>query len=414
MKFKNLFQIITLLAILFGTFGVGQPAQARPQQAVQIVMRDLAYWDAVYTGSVDASRYEKWPLNFAETHNFVVTATPLSSGGLVPLLLLMDANGNEISRATGSLTSTQLMGSYYVQVQPETGSGFYNLTVRQVPPVSTSSISTVVNPTSIEVGQTSTAIVSLDNVPAEGYPSVEFTCTYNPALVEVSNISANTDLFGADAVVAINGPQNGSFIVAIAGSNGNKALANGAAFTFSLKGLQAGVAVIECRARVSNGSGVLSEISSAATITATLTIVDFSTVGRLSSQVHASKPVTVRLYNADSSIATSATANADGTFTLTAPVGTYTVTASADGFLGAQGTSTLTAGNIVTLPQVTLLAGDIDGNSVIDQFDAMTIGMGYNTATPAAADLNNDGNINVLDLELLAANYRKSGAVAWQ
>ena len=63
---------------------------------------------------------------------------------------------------------------------------------------------------------------------------------------------------------------------------------------------------------------------------------------------------------------------------------------------------------------VTLPAGDIDGNGVIDQFDAMTIGMSYNTAIPPAADLNNDGTINVLDLELLAANYRKAGAIAWQ
>ena len=61
------------------------------------------------------------------------------------------------------------------------------------------------------------------------------------------------------------------------------------------------------------------------------------------------------------------------------------------------------------MPQISLLAGDIDNNGVIDQFDAMTIGMSYNTATPAAADLNNDGTINVLDLELLAGNYRKVG-----
>jgi hypothetical protein len=40
--------------------------------------------------------------------------------------------------------------------------------------------------------------------------------------------------------------------------------------------------------------------------------------------------------------------------------------------------------------------------------------MNYNTASPAAADLNNDGTINVLDLELLAENYRKTGPVAWQ
>ena len=63
---------------------------------------------------------------------------------------------------------------------------------------------------------------------------------------------------------------------------------------------------------------------------------------------------------------------------------------------------------------VSLVAGDINNNSVVDQFDAMTIGMSYNTSIPPAADLNNDGLINVLDLELLARNYRKSGAIAWQ
>ena len=66
------------------------------------------------------------------------------------------------------------------------------------------------------------------------------------------------------------------------------------------------------------------------------------------------------------------------------------------------------------MADVTLLAGDIDGNNVIDQLDALTIGMNYNTATPAAADLNNDGTIDVLDLELLAANYRETGPTVWQ
>jgi len=61
-----------------------------------------------------------------------------------------------------------------------------------------------------------------------------------------------------------------------------------------------------------------------------------------------------------------------------------------------------------------LIAGDIDGNGVVDQFDAMTIGMSYNTASPDAADLNADSTINVLDLELLAANYRVTGPQDWQ
>ena len=44
----------------------------------------------------------------------------------------------------------------------------------------------------------------------------------------------------------------------------------------------------------------------------------------------------------------------------------------------------------------------------------MTIGMSYNTANPSAADLNNDGIINVLDLELLAENYRETGPTVWE
>ena len=88
--------------------------------------------------------------------------------------------------------------------------------------------------------------------------------------------------------------------------------------------------------------------------------------------------------------------------------------ATAPGFLSAEGAATVTSGGTTSLPDVTLLAGDIDGNNVIDQLDALTIGMNYNAATPAAADLNNDGIINVLDLELLAANYRETGPIAWQ
>jgi hypothetical protein len=105
--------------------------------------------------------------------------------------------------------------------------------------------------------------------------------------------------------------------------------------------------------------------------------------------------------------------NPNGTFNLSALAGSYTVVASAPGFLDAQGSPTLTGGATTTMQTVILLAGDIDGNDAINQLDAMTIGMNYNLATPAAADLNNDGTINILDLELLAANYGQSGALAW-
>jgi hypothetical protein len=280
-------------------------------------------------------------------------------------------------------------------------------------------VSTVPDRTNVNSGESAVVSVNLNNVPAEGYTSAEFTCTYNPLLLEVSNI-APTGLFGTDPVTALSGPQNGSFIFAIAGSNGRRATTSGTAFTFNVKGLQTGQSSIECTARVSRGDGILTNILSLGpailTVNGSLLTPTPTPISSpmLNGQVLASKPVTIRLYNPDNSVAMSLVANADGTFTLTAPAGTYGITASADGFLGAQGFATLTAGVVTTKPNVSLAAGDVDNNGVIDQFDALTIGMSYNTAIPNSADLNNDGTINVLDLELLAQNYRRSGVIAWQ
>jgi murein DD-endopeptidase MepM/ murein hydrolase activator NlpD len=591
---------------------------------LQIVLRGPITWDVVYTGSVDTYRYERWSLTLDEMNKFTLTATPVSSG-LVPQISLLDANGTEIARGTGTLTSTQPAGSYFVQIQPQVGNGFYSLvlTKEDLPLPTGPYTSIVVSPPTINVGETALVTVNLNNVPAEGYTSAEFTCTYNASVVEVSNISV-TNLFGADPAVAINGPQGGSFIVAIAGSGGNKATTNGAAFTFNVTGLQAGQTTIECKARVSRGDNVLTEIESISanvtvtgtapppastptptesstsevpptpTFTATPTLpandwltfvnstygfefkyppqgviadgrtdnsaridlpfasgtnlsqkylevivienadpcrsplatssmletsetvvingisflketgqdgtaghinkwtaystsrdnacvsLDFilraanpgvfttppplydeaaesaifgqivstyawleqiptatptftatpevsptptssppstlppSTDGTITGTVLAGKPVAVGLYDAGNALVASVTANPDGSFSLTVPAGIYTVIAVASGYLGAQGTVTLTGGGTVTMPTVTLLAGDIDNNNVIDQFDAMTIGMSYNTTTPVAADLNNDGIINVLDLELLAENYRETGPLLWQ
>jgi hypothetical protein len=295
----------------------------------------------------------------------------------------------------------------------------------------------VVNPASLSVGGTALVSVNLNNVPVDGYKSAEFSCTYDAALVEKSNIVA-TNLFGADPAVAIHDPQNGLFIVAIAGTNSNRATTSGPAFTFSAKGLQAGQSQIQCTARASKGDNIPIDLPSNG---ASLTILGVETPtatpgdhehptmtsmplgsptpvpspnGLLSGQVIAGKPVTVSLLDASNATITSMAANPDGTFGLTALAGNYTLLATASGFLSHQGSVTLTAGNTIAKPAINLLAGDVDGNNVIDQFDALTIGMSYTSSSPAAADLNNDTVIDFLDLELLAENYRKTGPTAWQ
>ena len=503
MKSKHPFQFFVLLVMLFSMVGYSQPVRAEAADPV-IVNRNLSFWDATYFGVVNASLYEKWQFSFTATHTFTVTVTPLS-GDLVPLLILLNGSDSEITRGTGTLTSTQSAGDYSIQVQPESGAGFYMLTIREIIQ-SQASVSTSVTPGSVNAGESAVVTVSLNNIPAGGYASTEFTCTYNAALVQISNVAA-TNLFGPDPAVAVNDPQNGSFIVAIAGSNGNRATAGGAAFTFSARGLHAGQTAIECTARVSRGDNLLTSISSTGTsltvvgelptpsftptpfdtptptsetpvgsptptsstpvdtptatsetpvesstptsstpvetatptsetpvetvtptsstpvntptATFTSTPVESPTPtalpdGTITGKVIASKPVTVSLYNASDVLVTSVTAAPDGTFSLTAPAGTYTIAASASGYLDAEGSATIPAGGTSTKPNITLLAGDIDGNNVIDQFDALTIGMNYNGTTPPAADLNNDGVINVLDLELLAGNYRKTGPTVWE
>ncbi|MBL8062320.1 MAG: peptidoglycan DD-metalloendopeptidase family protein [Anaerolineales bacterium] len=510
------------------TVGSLQPLMNTPN--LQVVSRGFISWDTQYTGSVDAYRHERWSLVIIDETTFEVNVTP-KSVGLVPVIVLLDADGNEIERASGKLRTTQPTGFYYVQIQSEEGTGFYGMIATKeeggtatVTPSGTETPATGIpdgtgtpgptgtpdgnetpfvtetptptpfptettgtpeetftatptpyatytpfetntpdgsetsTPTPVEsgtatptplpyetpvvtgtpvptfpagpyvftdviqssllIGESSLVQVGLNNVPSAGYSSAEFICTYDPSVVEVSNIAA-AGLFGADPVSAMSGPQNGQFILAIAGSNGKRATTGGVAFNFDLRGLQAGWTNVLCAARVSAGQGSLTTITP---VPDQVTVVAFMpsptatlpASATLSGQVHASKPVTIQLLDANSWVLVSQSANPDGSFSFPFEEGTYTIIASAPGFLSAQGFVTLTNGATTSMPIIELPAGDVDGNSVIDQFDALTIGVNYNASSPSVADLNNDGVINILDLEMLAANYRKAGALTWQ
>lgn len=404
MNFKNLLHIAMLLAMVVSVFGTG--TQASAQSGAQIIIRSTTFWDAVFNGTVNSTRYERWSLQLVEAENFVVTVTT-TTGDLTPDIYLLDGNENQIAVANGTLSTSVLstsqpIGDYFIQIQPQSGSGTYSMEIRRV---EEPSAAVIVNPASVLVGETTTGTIMLSNIPQGGYASAEFACTYNPALIQISNIT-DAGLFGTDSATAISGPANGSFVFAVAGSNGQRATTDGAVFTFSITALAAGQAQITCVAQVSAG-GALTTISFTP---ATLSITEV--LATLQGTVIATKPVVITL--TDQIGETSALADANGNFSIFAAAGNYTVVASAPGFLKAQGSPVLTAGVTTTMQTISLLAGDIDGNDVIDQFDVLTIGMNYNLAVPAAADLNNDGTINVLDLEMLAANYRASGASAWQ
>lgn len=406
---KKILRIVVLLAMLMSLFSASV-VQAKNLSA-EIVIRSTTFWNATFNGSVNANLFERWSLQLEEASTFSVTVTT-QTGDLTPTIVLLDSNGVEITQAVGTLSTavlntTQAAGDYFIQVQPESGAGTYSMEIRRTDDTSTDPNATIVfNPATIFPDETSEGSVYLNNVPASGYASAEFTCTYDATLISITNI-AQAGLFGTDPVVILNGPADGTFLFAIAGSNGQKATSSGVAFTFTATGLAVGEAQVNCVVKVSSG-GALQTIESTPT---TLSVLEPN--GHIEGTVTANEPVTVTLYDEQDVEINSTTVDANGFFTFEVPAGTYLIRATAEGFLPAEGDPQVFSGITTQMQAITLISGDIDGNGVIDQFDALTIGMNYNASDVPVADLNNDGIINVLDLEILAANYRANGSLNW-
>lgn len=109
----------------------------------------------------------------------------------------------------------------------------------------------------------------------------------------------------------------------------------------------------------------------------------------------------------------SGTTQADGTFQITAPAGTYTLTVEMPGYLDVTYLNlVVTPEDGVTLPAFPLAAGDVDDSDKVNILDLAVIGSHYNlTCTDAGwdarADLNGDCEVNLLDLTLAASNFGK-------
>ncbi|MFN8499993.1 MAG: S8 family serine peptidase [Anaerolineae bacterium] len=114
--------------------------------------------------------------------------------------------------------------------------------------------------------------------------------------------------------------------------------------------------------------------------------------------------------------AQSATTAADGSFSVMLAPGDYTITARHALYLDSQAAITVDGSPAVTLPGVTLMAGDVNGDGVIDLRDLVTLAANYGQSVPPAdarADLNGDGAIDLLDLVMLGFNYGREGAQPW-
>jgi YVTN family beta-propeller protein len=116
------------------------------------------------------------------------------------------------------------------------------------------------------------------------------------------------------------------------------------------------------------------------------------------------------------STAHAATTAGDGMFHIFgAEEGTFDIKADAAGYLSAICPNVPLTAPVTTLTNpALLLAGDIDGNDLVDIADATAIGVDFGkTGAGLSTDLNDDGTVDILDLILLAANFGKAGPQNW-
>jgi hypothetical protein len=109
--------------------------------------------------------------------------------------------------------------------------------------------------------------------------------------------------------------------------------------------------------------------------------------------------------------------SADGSFSIT---GTDLLSFEFPGYLSARTDLRLAPdtagadGKTTSVGPMTLLAGDVNGDEVINIFDLAYIATKYRSTDPLA-DLTADGQVDIVDLALAATNYKQQGPLAvWQ
>ena len=108
----------------------------------------------------------------------------------------------------------------------------------------------------------------------------------------------------------------------------------------------------------------------------------------------------------------------DGSYMLAdVPPGPQTVFASRESYLRSWRQVDVPVGPLA-LPEVTLLGGDVNGDDHIEQFDAMSAGLAWNTTPMDAewdrrADVTADSNVNILDMVAIQFNWDQVAPGPW-
>jgi len=278
---------------------------------------------------------------------------------------------------------------------------------------------------SLQVGSEVTIAIQLQNI-TDLY-GVEIQLSFNPGILQVQDDKAGTvgiQIQPGDVpdpqlcFVVQNAADNAAGIIAYGVSllrPSPPATGSGVLARFRFKGLAAGtsnvsitrlsiVASDSCCLDVTKESGSITVVSptpTGGTVTGRVLVQGRSNYSGATVTIGGRQAVT----------------GPDGTFSITnVSAGTYTVSASIASYLRAEKSGVaVTNGSTVTLPDVTLLAGDVDNNCAINIIDLAILGSAFGSSPPTdpRVDFNQDNRVNVLDLSLLSGNFGRVCPGPW-
>ncbi|MCB0197747.1 MAG: N-acetylmuramoyl-L-alanine amidase, partial [Anaerolineae bacterium] len=284
-----------------------------------------------------------------------------------------------------------------------------------------------VNPSSLVLPVCSaqgTTTVEVDNV--SGVQALQLDLTYDPSVVQVIDADASrdgvqvtVDSIFSGGFIAVNNVDttNGriTFAATLLGSgviSGNQTI-----ISIDWKPQTAGTTDLVFENTIlANGSGGSVAVTN---VNGVITVSDTcaSAIGHLSLQGRSDYSGIVVSSNDGEQVET----QADGSFAIN---GDLPLTFTYPGYLSGLAEGTLPievnqadesgAFTTNTLGTITLLAGDVNGDNIINIFDLSIIAQRYRSNDPVA-DLNGNGLVDLVDLVLAANNYNQQGPlISWQ
>jgi hypothetical protein len=258
--------------------------------------------------------------------------------------------------------------------------------------------------------------VNLDIQNANDLYAAQAACSVNPAVLQPQS-GAFGDFFDpVNRLVGANvvSPTAGTWTGAISQRSPALPLSgNGLFATLTYQAQSPGTTVITCDPLLADRDGFTQTVTYSGANVTVLPFAEITGTARYQGRTtHAGLTLT-----ASGPVTRTVTTDSAGRFTLDQlKAGSYTVTASAAGYLSNSTTVTVTSGQVVALPATTLKGGSVNGDNVIDIGDATLVAANFGLSVPPAdsrADINGDGTVNVQDLAILGSNYGLTGNQGW-